>query len=81
MLPEPKQENRQLPPEALITKRIRNRKDKDEFFVVACDGIYDVMENEERCRFAENRLHVCDGLNQVCNNMLDACRVKYLEIT
>lgn len=46
--------------------------DKDEFLVVACDGIYDVMENEELCRFVESRLHVCDDLNQVCNDVSSA---------
>ncbi|KAK6013758.1 protein phosphatase 2C [Ostertagia ostertagi] len=51
---------------------LERQKDKDEFLVVACDGIYDVMENEELCRFVESRLHVCDDLNQV----LDACLSK-----
>ncbi|KAL6742687.1 hypothetical protein Aduo_015812 [Ancylostoma duodenale] len=55
---------------------LERQKDKDEFLVVACDGIYDVMENEELCRFVESRLHVCDDLNQVCNDVLDACLSK-----
>ncbi|KAK6753093.1 hypothetical protein RB195_012600 [Necator americanus] len=55
---------------------LERQKDKDEFLVVACDGVYDVMENEELCRFVESRLHVCDDLNQVCNDVLDACLSK-----
>ncbi|KHJ93454.1 protein phosphatase 2C [Oesophagostomum dentatum] len=55
---------------------LERQKEKDEFLVVACDGIYDVMENEELCRFVESRLHVCDDLNQVCNDVLDACLSK-----
>lgn len=55
---------------------LERQKDKDEFLVVACDGIYDVMENEELCRFVESRLHVCADLNQVCNDVLDACLSK-----
>uniref|UniRef100_A0A1I7XPQ0 PPM-type phosphatase domain-containing protein n=1 Tax=Heterorhabditis bacteriophora TaxID=37862 RepID=A0A1I7XPQ0_HETBA len=55
---------------------LERQKDKDEFLVVACDGIYDVMENEELCRFVESRLHVCSDLNTVCNDALDACLSK-----
>ncbi|CAI4221096.1 unnamed protein product [Auanema sp. JU1783] len=47
--------------------------ENDEFLLLACDGVYDVMENEELCDFVRNRLRVQDNLESVCNDVLDAC--------
>ncbi|PAV57487.1 hypothetical protein WR25_23614 [Diploscapter pachys] len=57
-------------PDVYILER---HKDKDEFLVVACDGIYDVMDNEALCKFVESRLGVNEDLNIVCNEVLDMC--------
>lgn len=45
----------------------------DEFVVLACDGIWDVMSNEELCEFVRSRLLVCDDLEKVCNSVVDTC--------
>ncbi|XP_062373522.1 protein phosphatase 1bb isoform X1 [Sardina pilchardus] len=47
--------------------------DEDEFVVLACDGIWDVMSNEELCEFVHSRLEVCDDLEKVCNTVVDTC--------
>ncbi|XP_060796200.1 protein phosphatase 1bb isoform X1 [Neoarius graeffei] len=47
--------------------------DEDEFVVLACDGIWDVMSNEELCEFVRSRLEVCDDLEKVCNSVVDTC--------
>lgn len=45
----------------------------DQFVVLACDGIWDVMSNEELCDFVRSRLLVCDDLEKVCNAVVDTC--------
>uniref|UniRef100_A0AAZ3SMR0 PPM-type phosphatase domain-containing protein n=1 Tax=Oncorhynchus tshawytscha TaxID=74940 RepID=A0AAZ3SMR0_ONCTS len=45
----------------------------DEFVVLACDGIWDVMSNEELCEFVRSRLQVFDDLERVCNAVVDTC--------
>ncbi|XDV50150.1 hypothetical protein PO909_019254 [Leuciscus waleckii] len=46
---------------------------EDEFVVLACDGIWDVMTNEELCAFVRSRLEVTDDLERVCNEVVDTC--------
>uniref|UniRef100_A0A8R1DTE9 PPM-type phosphatase domain-containing protein n=1 Tax=Caenorhabditis japonica TaxID=281687 RepID=A0A8R1DTE9_CAEJA len=62
-------------PEPDVYIRERN-KDTDEFMVVACDGIYDVMTNEELAEFVRDRLVVHQDLREVCDDVLDECLVK-----
>lgn len=49
------------------------RSDEDQFVVLACDGIWDVMSNEELCEFVRSRLEVTDDLEKVCNAVVDTC--------
>ncbi|XP_041748223.1 protein phosphatase 1B-like isoform X2 [Coregonus clupeaformis] len=49
------------------------RSPEDEFVVLACDGIWDVMSNEELCEFVKSRLEVSQDLEKVCNQVLDTC--------
>nr|XP_060610371.1 protein phosphatase 1B isoform X1 [Anolis sagrei ordinatus] len=49
------------------------RAEEDEFIVLACDGIWDVMSNEELCEFVKSRLEVSDDLEKVCNWVVDTC--------
>ncbi|CAI2354384.1 unnamed protein product [Caenorhabditis sp. 36 PRJEB53466] len=60
-------------PDVYIRKR---DKENDEFMVVACDGIYDVMTNEELASFVGDRLLVQSDLRQVCDDVLDECLMK-----
>ncbi|XP_033841262.2 LOW QUALITY PROTEIN: protein phosphatase 1bb [Periophthalmus magnuspinnatus] len=45
----------------------------DEFIVLACDGIWDVMSNEDVCEFVRSRLQVCEDLEKICNSVVDTC--------
>ena len=47
--------------------------DKDEFLVLACDGVWDVMTNEDICNFISARMRVTDDLEQIANEVIDTC--------
>ncbi|MGH0189269.1 UNVERIFIED_CONTAM: hypothetical protein FKN15_033967 [Acipenser sinensis] len=55
------------------------RCEEDEFVVLACDGIWDVMSNEELCEFVKSRLEIMDDLEKVCNSVVDTCLHKLAE--
>ncbi|XP_025074033.1 protein phosphatase 1B-like isoform X4 [Pogonomyrmex barbatus] len=48
----------------------------DEFLVLACDGIWDVMNNEDLCNFIHSRLQLTDDLEAVTNLVVDTCLYK-----
>lgn len=48
----------------------------DEFLVLACDGIWDVMTNEDLCDFIHSRLLLTDDLEIVANQVIDTCFYK-----
>ncbi|GAB6029383.1 Protein phosphatase 1B [Chamberlinius hualienensis] len=50
--------------------------EKDEFVVLACDGVWDVMSNEELCDFIRSRLFLSDDLQMICNLVIDTCLYK-----
>lgn len=53
------------------------RSPNDEFLVLACDGIWDVLSNESCCNFIRQRLdgitHTSSSLSQLLEDMLDQC--------
>ncbi|KAJ3638198.1 hypothetical protein MTP99_001600 [Tenebrio molitor] len=56
---------------------VRDRDDgEDEFLVLACDGIWDVMSNEDLCQYIHNRLLVTDNLQEVTSQVIDTCLYK-----
>nr|XP_014340947.1 PREDICTED: protein phosphatase 1A isoform X3 [Latimeria chalumnae] len=55
---------------------IERSEDEDQFIILACDGIWDVMGNEELCDFVKSRLEVTDDLEKVCNEIVDTCLYK-----
>lgn len=55
---------------------VEERTETDEFAVLACDGIWDVMSNEELCDFVRDRMQLSDNLETVCNEVLDTCLYK-----
>nr|XP_046212782.1 protein phosphatase 1B-like isoform X1 [Oncorhynchus gorbuscha]XP_046212783.1 protein phosphatase 1B-like isoform X1 [Oncorhynchus gorbuscha] len=57
-------------PEVCVLERAA---EGDEFVVLACDGIWDVMSNEELCEFVRSRLQVFDDLERVCTAVVDTC--------
>ncbi|KAK5622635.1 hypothetical protein CRENBAI_000223 [Crenichthys baileyi] len=52
------------------------RSPTDEFLVLACDGVWDTISNEELCAFIHNRLQVCTDLRDVCTQVIDLCLYK-----
>lgn len=50
--------------------------DEDEFLVLACDGIWDVMTNEDVCKFIHYQLTLTDDLTKVAASVVDHCLFK-----
>ncbi|XP_023689788.1 protein phosphatase, Mg2+/Mn2+ dependent, 1Nb (putative) isoform X1 [Paramormyrops kingsleyae] len=48
----------------------------DEFLLLACDGVWDIISSEELCSFVRNRLEVCADLSEVCTQVVDLCLYK-----
>ena len=48
----------------------------DQFLVLACDGVWDVMTNEDICSFITHRMKVQDNLEIICNEVIDTCLYK-----
>ncbi|RNA34283.1 phosphatase 1B isoform X2, partial [Brachionus plicatilis] len=51
----------------------RPRTDQDEFIVLACDGIWDVISNEDLKDYVHSRLKVTNDLVKISNEILDMC--------
>lgn len=52
---------------------VERRQDDDEFLVLACDGIWDVMTNEDLCAFVQSRLLLSNDLEAITNHVVDTC--------
>lgn len=52
------------------------RSPQDEFLIVACDGVWDAIGNEDLCAFVRSRLQVCNDLREICNQVIDLCLYK-----
>ncbi|XP_065833467.1 protein phosphatase 1A-like isoform X2 [Oscarella lobularis] len=52
---------------------VRERRDDDQFVIIACDGIWDVMENQEAVDFVAKRMQIVDDLTKVASDMVDEC--------
>lgn len=60
-------------PEIFVEER---KSEEDEFVVLACDGIWDVMSNEDLCQFVSYQLTVTDDLAKVSSAVVDYCLYK-----
>jgi len=60
-------------PEIYVEERDNER---DEFLVLACDGVWDVMTNDELTDFIRSRLEITDNLESICNQVIDTCLFK-----
>ncbi|KAG5470985.1 hypothetical protein CUR178_02292 [Leishmania enriettii] len=57
-------------PEVRFTKLNR---DKDEFAVLACDGIWDIMSSKQVVDFVRPRIQERMPLGKICEELMDAC--------
>ncbi|KPI90791.1 putative protein phosphatase 2C [Leptomonas seymouri] len=57
-------------PEVRVTHLNR---DKDEFAVLACDGIWDMMTSEQVVEFVRPRIQQRLPLGRICEELMDAC--------
>ncbi|XP_022909138.1 protein phosphatase 1A [Onthophagus taurus] len=56
---------------------VRDREESsDEFLVLACDGIWDVMSNEDLCAYIRSRLKITSDLREVTSQVIDTCLYK-----
>lgn len=47
--------------------------DHDEFLVLACDGIWDVMSNQEVLEFVQKQLQIHEDRGLICDNLIEEC--------
>lgn len=59
-------------PEPEITVQDRDPS-SDEFLLLACDGIFDVMSNEEVVAYVTRHLKLTDDLSKICSDLIDTC--------
>jgi len=52
------------------------KSEEDEFAVLACDGVWDVMSNEEVCDFVRHELRTNPDLESICSHLVDVCLYK-----
>lgn len=52
---------------------VQDRDLKDQFLLLACDGVYDVMTNEEVVAYVLNQLQLKEDLSQICSDLIDLC--------
>lgn len=50
-----------------------SRQETDEFLVLACDGIWDVMSNEDVCSFIHSQLKITKDLVSISSLLIDTC--------
>lgn len=51
----------------------QDRDPADEFLVLACDGVWDVMSNANLCQFVHSRMQISDSLEDIANQVIDTC--------
>lgn len=71
-------QNKVLPPEKQIITacpdiNVVELCEDDEFLVLACDGVWDVMSSQEAVDFIREHINVEKNLSAVCEKVLDKC--------
>ncbi|XP_068219913.1 protein phosphatase 1G [Palaemon carinicauda] len=71
-------QNKNLPPEEQMISPLPDVQSmtlgpKDEFMIVACDGIWNSLSSEEACTFVLERLAENKKLSSICEELFDHC--------
>nr|CDS16496.1 protein phosphatase 1b [Echinococcus granulosus] len=61
-----------ISPEPEITV-IDRQPERDQMVVLACDGVWDVVSNEDLCCVVSERMRSVGDLSRVCNEVIDYC--------
>lgn len=46
---------------------------RDQMVVLACDGVWDVVSNEDLVRVVSERMTCLNDLSRICNEVIDYC--------
>ncbi|CAH0562428.1 unnamed protein product [Brassicogethes aeneus] len=52
------------------------RTGKEEFLILATDGVWDVFTNDALCQYIQNRLFITDDLAEIVTQVIDTCYYK-----
>ena len=52
---------------------IMKRSEQDQFLLLACDGVYDVMTNDEIISYVLHHLELETTLSKICSDLIDTC--------
>ena len=52
---------------------LMDRSEKDQFLLLACDGVFDVMTNEEIVTYILHHLELESDLSKICSDLIDTC--------
>ncbi|XP_053213549.1 protein phosphatase 1B-like [Panonychus citri] len=61
-----------ISPEPDLTVKARDP-EHDEFLILACDGVWDVMNNDDLCSFVNYQLSIQPDLELVASSIIDTC--------
>ena len=64
-------------PDIYVYERLN---EKDEFLILASDGIWDVITNEEIQHYINYRLKMTQNLAEICEDIVNACVEKVFVI-
>ena len=67
-----KPEEQLVSPEPEVSIEARDQ-DTDQYILLACDGIYDVMTNDAVVEYVSHQLQLTADLPKICSSLIDTC--------